>query len=335
MTGAYTLLADIGGTNARFALADPAAPMPLLPDSVRAYPVASSGSPEDAARRYLQETGARVDRAVFAIAARISGDQARMLNHPWVVSGSGLRAQLGLAEAVLVNDFTAQAMAVPLLGPDDYAVIGPAPWQPLQGHVHEMQADKVLAVVGPGTGLGVGGLVVRDGRPHPLDSEGGHVSFAPGSALELAILEHLSTRFDRVSNERLVCGPGLVNIHRALAGMAGEDPGSPEPADITAAATAGDPHSAQAVEVFCNVFGAIAGDLVLTLGAWQGVFLTGGMVPRLLEQLRRSGFRERFEHKGRFSATMARVPSVAVLHRHPGLLGAAAIAGQQQGREPR
>lgn len=334
MSRTYTLLADIGGTYARFALADPGAPMPLVADSIRAYPVATFSSAEDAARQYLQETGARVNRAVFAIAARISGDQAHMLNHPWVVSRSGLCEQLGLVDAALVNDFTAQAMAVPLLGPDDYAVIGSAPWQPLRRHADDVLTDQVLAVVGPGTGLGVGGLVVRDGRAHPLDSEGGHVSFAPDSALELSILEHLSTRFDRVSNERLVCGPGLVNIHRALAEMAGDDPGSPEPADITAAAIAGDPRSAQALEVFCDVFGAIAGDLVLTLGAWQGVFLTGGMVPKLLGQLRGSGFRQRFEHKGRFSATMARVPSVAVLHRHPGLLGAAAIASQQPGGDP-
>lgn len=333
MTGPYTLLADIGGTNARFALADPRAPMPLMADSVRTYPVASSASPEDAARRYLQETGARVDRAVIAIAARIAGDQASMLNHPWVVSRSGLCAQLELKDAVLINDFTAQAMAVTMLGPDDCAVIGPASWQPLLGA--GAPADQVLAVIGPGTGLGVGGLVVRDGRAHALDSEGGHVSFAPGSALEASILQRLSTRFGRVSNERLVCGPGLVNIHRALAEMAGDDPGVRTAAEITAAALAGDGRSAQAVEVFCVVFGAIAGDLVLTLGAWQGVFLTGGMVPRLLAQLRRPGFRRRFEHKGRFSATMARVPAVAVLHRNPGLLGAAAIAGQQQGRQRR
>src|SRR5690606_30885054 len=122
--------------------------------------------------------------------------------------------------------------------------------------------------------------------------------------------------------------PGLVNIHRALSEIGGQDPGSMAPADITAGAAAGDPRCARAVDVFCAVFGAVAGDLVLTLGAWDGVFLAGGLVPRMLDVLRHSGFRQRFEDKGRFAASLARVPSLAVLHADAGLLGAAAIAAR-------
>lgn len=318
------LLADVGGTNARFALADAGAVMPLLQDSVRKYPVAGFPSLAEAACRYLQDTGTAVSRGIFAVAARVDGDQARMTNHPWVISHSRVRERIGLRQLVLVNDFTAQAMAIPFLRKGDYAVIGGVPWQPPVD-----DPDRVHAVIGPGTGLGVGGLVVRGGRHHPLDSEGGHVSFAPGTPEEAAILDRLSAHFGRVSNERLVCGPGLVNIHRALSEIAGGDPGPLRPEDITHRARAGDPCCMRTVDVFCAVFGSIAGDLVLTLGAWGGVFLTGGLVPRMLDELQHSGFRQRFEHKGRFSPTMGRVPSVAVLHRHPGLLGAAAIARQQ------
>src|SRR5690606_20846745 len=129
--------------------------------------------------------------------------------------------------------------------------------------------------------------------------------------------------------ERLVCGPGLVNIHRALSEIAGEDPGPLQPADVTARAAAGDPRCMRAVDVFCAVFGAVSGDLVLTLGAWDGVFLTGGVVPKMLDALQHSGCRDRFEHKGRCSPAMARVPSLAVLHPNAGLLGAAASARRE------
>ncbi|WP_058834845.1 glucokinase [Luteimonas abyssi] len=317
------LLADIGGTNARFALADPAAEMPLLVDSVEGFAVAEFPSLAHAARHYLEHTGARVRAGVFAVAGRVDGDEARITNHPWVISRSRLRTELELDDVLLINDFAAQSMAIPLLREGDIAVVGGAAWRPAQTRDG---SDRTYAVIGPGTGLGVGGLLVRDGRHYPLETEGGHVSFPPGTPEELMILDVLSRQFGRVSNERLICGPGLVNIYRALAEIAGEDPGPVKPADVTARAAEGDPRANRAVDVFCAVFGAIAGDVVLTLGAWDGVFLTGGLVPRMLEALRHSGFRQRFEHKGRFSSNMARIPSVAVLHPHAGLLGCAALA---------
>ncbi|WP_435594067.1 glucokinase [Proluteimonas luteida] len=320
------LLADIGGTNARFALADTASPTPLILDSVRGFAVASFPSLADAALHYLQETGqageVQLHRGVFAVAGRVDGDEARITNHPWVISRSRTRQRLGIEDVVLVNDFAAQAMAIPLLQAADVATIGAASWHAGDDPL----AARTYAVIGPGTGLGVGALVMRDGHQHPLETEGGHVSFPPGTPEETEILQRLSEQFGRVSNERLICGPGLVNIHRALSEIAGEDPGPLQPADITARAQAGDPLCGRTIDVFCAVFGAIAGDLVLTLGAWDGVFLTGGLVPKMLDSIRHSGFRQRFEHKGRFSPNMARVPTVAVLHPHPGLLGAAAIA---------
>jgi glucokinase len=322
-SGAPTLLADIGGTNARFALTSDDAAQPLQRDSVRIHAVADFPSLADAARHYLDEAGVRVAHAVFAVAGRVDGDTARITNHPWLVSRSRIVATLGLAELALVNDFAAQAMAVPLLGPGDIAAIG-APQASFAGAA----GDRCVAVIGPGTGLGVGALLVRDGRAFALESEGGHVGFAPRTPEEIAILEHMSARFGRVSVERLVSGPGLVNIHRALSELGGQDPGTPSPADITAGAAAGDQRCMRAVDVFCAVLGAAAGDLVLTLGAWTGVYLAGGLVPRMLDALHHSAFRARFEEKGRFAASLARVPSLAVMHADAGLLGAAAIAAR-------
>ena len=323
---ARVLLADIGGTNARFALADTSAPEPLLVDSVREFVVADFPSLADAAQHYLSETNAVAQNGVFAVAGRVDGDEARITNHPWVISVHRTRQALGFEGLKLVNDFAAQAMAISLLTSRDVVPIGGAQWAPAP-----LSQPRNYAVIGPGTGLGVGGLMVRDGKYYPLETEGGHVSFPPGTPEEIDILERLSAQFGRVSNERLICGPGLVNLYRALSEIAGEDPGPLQPADVTARAAAGDPRCMRALDVFCAVFGAIAGDLVLTLGAWDGVFLTGGLVPKLLTSLQHSGFRARFEHKGRFSPTMARVPTLAILHPRPGLLGAAAYAVESFG----
>ncbi|WP_313254487.1 glucokinase [Stenotrophomonas sp.] len=315
------LVADIGGTNARFALADLSLAAPLNQGSIVEYPVAQFGSLADAAAHYLQEQGATASSGVFAVAGRVDGDEARITNHPWVISRSRTAAQLGFDQLHLINDFVAQAMSIALLGPADVVQIGGASWEPAPAG-----EPRNYCVIGPGTGLGVGGLVVRDGRNYPLATEGGHTSFAPANPEQIRILELLSAQFGRVSNERLVCGPGLVNIHRALSEITGTDPGQLAPSDVTARAAAGDAIATRAVEVFLEIFGAVAGDAVLVQGAWDGVFLTGGLVPRLLQQLQLSGFRPRFESKGRFTATMSQIPSMAIVHPCPGLLGATAYA---------
>ena len=325
MNGAIVLVADIGGTNARFALARLGERAPLLADSIATFEVHAFASLADAARHYLGEREAQVQRAVFAVAGRVDGDEARITNHPWVISAERVRNALGLDRLQLVNDFAAQAMAVPLLQVADVVQIGPAR---LAGD--DAGGDLTYAVIGPGTGLGVGALLRRDGRFHALQTEGGHVSFAPGTPEEIAVLQRLSGEFGRVSTERLVSGSGLVNLHRALSAIAGGDPGPLQPQDITARARAGDAGCLHAIGVFCAVFGAAAGDLVLTFGAWDGVFLTGGVTTHVLPWLAHSGFRHRFEHKGRFSHAMASVPTLAVQHSHPGLLGAAALAQYAQ-----
>ncbi|CAN5176484.1 glucokinase [soil metagenome] len=320
---ALAMLADIGGTNVRFALAELESPAPLLSDTVRQYEVADFPNLHTAGLHYLEQMHApRPGTGVFAVAGRIDGDLARITNHPWLISCGETAKALGLATLRLVNDFAAQAMAVELLDGDDLVRLGGPGWR------HPPAERSTFAVIGPGTGLGVSALIVREGRGIALETEGGHVAFAPHDALEVAVLSRLVARFDRVSNERLISGGGLVNIHRALCEIDGVPVGELRPRDVTAAAASGDARAVRALDVFYAVFGAVTGDLVLTLGAWDGAFLTGGLVPRLLPQLQASEFHARFVTKGRFADAMARVPIMAVVHPQAGLLGAAAFAAQ-------
>jgi glucokinase len=233
-------------------------------------------------------------------------------------------AALGMNQVQLLNDFTAQALAVPHLGATDYVALGGV------GSAAKKPADSAtFAVLGPGTGLGVSALLRRAGQQFALESEGGHAAFAPKTARQRAVLEHLCTRFERVSYERLISGSGLSNIHWALARIAGNaEPELLRPEQVTGHARRNDPLASEAVALFCEVFGAFAGDLVLTFGGWDGVFLSGGLVPLLLEELKGDIFRHAFENKGRFSAALARVPVFAVTHPQAGLLGAAATAMQ-------
>ncbi len=315
------LLADVGGTNVRFALADTAAREPLRRDTIRRFRVARFAGFGAAARAYLDEIGARPREAVFAFAGPLDGDAVRLTNHPWTIDLAGIRRELGLARLHALNDFAAMSHAITLLGSDDLEVIGSV------GPVAVGGARQTFAVVGPGTGLGVGALLLRDGRLDTLDSEGGHVAFAAHDDVEIEILRHLSARFGRVSRERLLCGAGLVNLHATLAAIDGVAVEPLEPRDITRrAAERSDPSCVRAVERFCALLGAVAGDLVLGFGAWDGVYLTGGMTAHLRPWLHDGAFRGRFEDKGRFAGRMARVPTLAVLHEEPGLLGAAARA---------
>ena len=322
------LLADVGGTNIRFALATADG---VLDDArVRTFEVAAFPGPEEAARVYLAASGARPRAAVFAVAAHVDGDVLDLTNHPWRLSRAALCAALGLADLVFVNDFEAQAHAIPQLDAAHLVAIGHGDAQ-AAARVLAGADDRCWAVLGAGTGLGVSGLVRRRGDVFALPGEGGHVGFAPEGPDEVALRDALAAEFGRVSVERIVSGGGLLNVYRALARADGDDTPALAPRDVAGRADAGEARARRALEIFCDVFGAVAGDVVLTLGAWDGVFLTGGLVPRRLADLQRGGFRRRFEHKGRFSTTLAAVPVFAVLHPQPGLLGAAAIAARRFG----
>ena len=297
-----TLLADVGGTNVRFALADTDSDPPLRVDTIRRYRVADFAGFSDAARAYLRETNATPTHAVFAFAGPVAGDAVQLTNHPWTIVLSRARGELGLQDLRAINDFAAMSLAVSLLGESDIEAIG----RPAAARVGST-AQQTFAIIGPGTGLGVGALLVRDGRFHTLESEGGHLGFAPRDELEIEILRRLVARFGRVSNERLLCGAGLVNLHAVLAEIDGAAAGSLAPNDITQRALdRSDTLCVRAVELFCALLGAAAGDLVLAFGAWDGVYLSGGLTPHLRPWLQAGAFRRRFEDKGRSPRALQR-----------------------------
>ncbi|SFW52399.1 glucokinase [Luteibacter sp. UNCMF366Tsu5.1] len=338
---APTLLADLGGTNVRFGIAHPDEDQPLISESIRRYHVKDYASLGDAARQYFKETGHEAQRAIIAAAGRIdNGETVKVTNNPWAISAKSLAKELNLEWVHLVNDFAAQSMAVMLMSPEKTVDD--------QGHTELVQVGKpaipvigakeeqTFVVVGPGTGLGVGGLLIRGDKVSVLQTEGGHAGFAAHTAEDIEILKVLNLRYGRVSNERLICGAGLVNLYTAICEISGQKPDEAiTPEDITKRAKDGTcAMCSRAVETFAGIFGSVAGDLVLTLGAWDGVYLTGGMIPVLLPWIQQGNFRERFEAKGRFRDTMENVPTQAIMNPEPGLVGGAALAIVEAGGSP-
>ncbi len=311
------LLADIGGTNARFAWQR--APGAAIED-VRTLPCSAFATLADALLSYLESTGRGTPAAcALAIANPVLGDWVQMTNHHWRFSISALQQQFGFARLRVINDFTALALALPLLPREELRQVGGG----------DAVDDAAIALIGPGTGLGVSGLVPDGaGGWSPLEGEGGHVSLSASTPREQAVLAQLALWHGHVSAERAVSGQGLVNLHRALWALDQGAAAAPQPsaADITAAALAGaDPSCAEALQLFCAFLGATAGNLALTLGARAGVYIGGGIVPRLGGVFLRSPFRARFEDKGRFSSYLAPIPVwVIESAQSPALLGAAA-----------
>lgn len=321
------LIADIGGTNARFALADPGARPPLLVESIRRYSVSDFPSLQATAAEYLRDIGAKPRRAVFAIAGHIDDGVVRATNSPWHIVADTARHALNLESVRLINDFAAQSMCLPLLGPGDSTVIG-KPMAPVIG----CRDPQTFAVIGPGTGLGVGALLLREDRFRPLETEGGHCGYAPDTPEEIDILTYLASRFGHVSNERLISGSGLTNLYQALAEIDGDTVEPLAPEQITRRAQKGeDALCTRTVERFCAIFGSVVGDAVLSLGGWDGAYLAGGLPPLLVPWLRQGTFRHRFEDKGRLSPAMRDVPTLVITHPHAGLLGAAASAVVEAG----
>ena len=340
------LLADVGGTNVRFAIADSATPEPLDRASIRRYEVDKFPTFADAVRQYLIDIGvdsvdddladrgyvaggdarpnpgARPTQAVCAFAGPVMGDEVRMTNHAWIVSMSELQRQIGFEQVRAINDFTAMAYAIALLGDADLQCVGDIALPRFAS-----KPKQTFVALGPGTGLGVAALLLRDGAITALETEAGHVGFAPTSADQQEILVRLSARFGRVSNERLLSGPGLVNIHVSLAEGADSAIESLTPEQITSRADDGTcAICIRAVETFCDILGAVAGDTALAYAAWDGVYLAGGLAPVLLPWLQRGGFRRQFDDKGRYSRIVQAIPITVITHDEPGLLGAAACA---------
>lgn len=316
------LVADIGGTNARFALASRTAGGLTQLADVQLLDVASHPTIADAVRSYLAAvTPARMPEVgVFAVASPVTGDTIRLTNSHWLFSVDAVRKELGLRELVLINDFSALSRSIPHLDAAQLKQLG-------DPRLASVDKHRSYAILGPGTGLGVGGLLLRDGNPIVIESEGGHMAFAPDDTLEIEVLRLMKTRFDRVSCERLISGNGLLHLYESICMIEGQAVAHTAPSQITRAAEldAGG-IEARVVERFCAILGGIAGDVAMCLGAWDGVYLGGGISARLLTWLQKPGFRQRFESKGRHRTLMASIPTLVIEHPHAGLIGAAACA---------
>ena len=265
-------------------------------------------------RAYLGDR--EVDEAVFAMALPVDADWVQLTNSPWAFSIEQTREALGLERLTVINDFSAQALAIPALTPKERLQIGEG--EPVEA--------APIGVIGPGTGLGVGGLLCMGGTWQPVASEGGHVSLAPRDEVDAAVWAHLRERFGHVSNERVLSGPGLVNLASALAAIEGEELRLESPKDVTRRAKAGRCRfCSEALQRFSGLLGAAAGDLALTLCAQGGIYIGGGLVKRLGDLFDAGQFRASFVAKGRFEEYLRAVPTYLVTRRDPGLLGAAAL----------
>lgn len=307
------LVADIGGTNARFALIE--AP-DAAPTHLRSLRCAEHDGPAAALRAWLADTGATLpEYAAFGIATPIDGDAVAMTNHSWRFSIEALRAELGLRRLTVVNDFTALALSLPVLGDGDLLRVGGG----------EARTGGARALIGAGTGLGVSGLLPAPGGWVPLQGEGGHVTLPACSAREAAVVAWLAARHGHVSAERVLSGSGLVALHHALRALDGSPHIARTPAEIREQALAGGcRHCVEALALFCALLGTVAGDLALTLGARGGLYIGGGIVPRLGDFFLRSAFRERFVAKGRFRPWLERIPTYLIIAPHAALAGASA-----------
>ena len=319
MNNGPLLIGDIGGTNARFALASTdkvgfASAMTLQ--------CADFETSVAAIRHYLDAVSAPTPAAIcLAAAGPVIEESVSVTNNHWVLSAEEMREDFGTDRVKLLNDFEAIAWSIPYIEDDFLESVGQVSQKALPVETFN------VAIVGPGTGLGTGGLCKRDGQLIPLVGEGGHIGFAPKSKVQIELLEVLREKFERVCVERLVSGSGIENIYWALNVLRGETRSSLSAADIFAAAGDGtDPVAADATQLFFEILGQVAGDIALVLGATDGVYLAGGIVKRYPEMLHISGFRNAFESKGRHRSLMERIPTRLITYDEPGLLGAAYCA---------
>ena len=313
-----SLIADIGGTNARFALVEEGS---ISPQQERTLACANYRTLVDAILAYLEDVSqAMPETASLAIATPVLKDRIVMTNHVWDLSVEETRKTLALKSLKVLNDYTALALALQYLGDDDYHKVG-------RGAAVDKQT---MAVLGPGTGLGVSGAICAGDYWLPLQSEGGHIAYGPLNQRETEVIDVIRKYHNFVSAESLVSGPGLVLLYESIAKCDGVEHELLAPEQITNKALNGtDASAAEAVAMFCGILGSIAGNLALTLGARGGVFVGGGIVPKLGDYFDTSPFRTCFESKGRFSKYLSEIPTNVITSKYPALTGAA-VAVQQQ-----
>ena len=314
------LIGDIGGTNARFA---------LLVDSYaepKQFPVVQTADfatlDEAIQTAILDRTSVQPRSAVLAVAGPVDGDEIDLTNCHWVVRPSAMAQSLGLEDIVVLNDFEAQALAVVAIGEEHLEQIG--------GGRPEANAGRV--VLGPGTGLGVAGLIHARHTWIPVPGEGGHMDMGPRTERDREVFPYLEPIDGRISGEQVLCGRGLVNVYRAIAKADGKPPELITPAEITAAALDhSDPMAEEALSIFVTCLGRVAGDLALVFMSRGGVYLTGGIAPKIVPALKNGKFRAAFEDKAPHRALMETVPVYVITHPLAALAGLAAY-GRTPGR---
>jgi glucokinase len=315
------LIGDIGATNARFAVLQDG-----IPTSIKILPVASHASLQDAIAAYFDGLDKadllRPKIGALAVAGPVTGDYLSFTNHPWSFSISGLAKDAGLTHLDVINDFVAVALAVPRIGPTARRQVGPG----------SSVAGAPVGIIGPGSGLGVSIVVPvdeKDGSTRwvPLSGEGGHVTLSPVTEREIALVAWLHrTGRSHVSAETLICGRGLTTLHGGLSALDGVSPTHLEPADVARGAISGtDPIAVEAVEIFCALLGTVAGNLALTAGARGGIFIAGGIVPKMGEFFDHSQFRPRFVAKGRMRTFLEPIATYVVTEEFPAFLGLAEL----------
>ena len=318
-----SLIADVGATNARFAVISPAGGL----QRPRVLACEDFPTIHGAIAAYLQDElpltdVRRLEAAALAIAGPVTGDEVALTNHPWSFSIDELRGHLALDRLCVLNDFAAVAAAIPHLGADERTQVGGG--EPLP--------DAPIGVLGPGSGLGVGGIIPCAPGWLPLPGEGGHATMAPANSRESAVLDRMRAHYDHVSAERTLSGPGLVDLYNTLTEIDGVPAISYTAPQITNTAVCdSDSYCREAVDMFCAMLGTVAGNLALTLGARGGVYVAGGIVPKLGDRFAGSSFRERFEAKGRLRPYLAQIPTYVVTHPFPAFLGLAALLARPHG----
>ncbi len=315
------LVADIGGTNARFAYVEVGAEGDVRleePTGLRAHDYPGI---EAAAEVFLGRAGRRkLDFAAAACAGPVIDGEVEMTNLAWRINADRFARALGLPHVLLLNDLAALAWAAPLLTAADLVEIGPSP-------ARRAAVGEPLLVFNAGTGCNAAAFTANGaGRPLVWVGECGHTNFAPSDETELEIWRRLTARFGHVSLERLASGPGMLNLYEALAEIAGAPALCRTPPEVAERARAGDALAGAAVDRFCRILGAAAGDFALTFGARGGVQISGGIAPTLLDRLQGGGFRQAFEAKGRFSDYVAEIPTFVITHPYAALVGGAHAA---------
>lgn len=308
------LIGDIGGTNARLALVSPGE---VTPHDILNLPCADYPGVVEAVQDYLTRVGATGENApqeaCLAFACPVHNERVKMTNNHWDFLKREVQQALNLSLFKVINDFTAQALGVPHVAASDLVEVQPG----------QTQAHSTRLIIGPGTGLGVAGVFPGQHAWIPLPTEGGHVTFAPTDSTEVALLGVFLQRHKRVSVERILCGQGLLELYQAHCRLEGVEPRLSTPAEVTTAANQGDSLATAALLRFLKILGDVCGDATLTMGARGGVYLCGGILPRLLEWLPKSELRSAFVNKGRMGAYNADIPIWVVTAPWTGLLGAA------------